>query len=355
MPIVAESFGYVMGVDTHAETHTFVILVADTGARIAGPVKFPTTLAGMNRAISWCRRRTHGGTVLAAVEGTGCYGKRLTGVLVDAQVQVAEVRPPKKGGPKSDALDAEAVARLVLRDLLERLAQPRTGCLRQALQVLCAARHAMTKQAVADRQRLIALARQLDLGIDARKGMSDATIALIGGWRERRTDPVDVRYARADAVRLARQIQGTGTLLRDNEKQLKALVAVAAPGLLAMPGVGPVTAAQVLVSWSHPGRFATEARFAMHAGVAPIPVGSGKSDGKRVRLNPGNDRDLNCAIYYIARSRIQRSKRTREYVAKRASRGDDALIIARAVRRYVVRDIYRFLDALEPMATDSAA
>jgi Transposase IS116/IS110/IS902 family./Transposase. len=353
MPIVAESFGYVMGVDTHAATHTYVVLAAATGAIVAGPRKFPTTTAGMARAITWCRRRTHQQPVLAAVEGTGCYGKRLTGLLAQEQVQVSEVRPPKKGGPKSDALDAEAAARTVLRAHLDRLTQPRTGRLRQALQVLTTARHAMNKQAVADTERLTALVRQLDLGVDARRRLSKSTITSIAMWRARGGDLIDVQVTRAEAVRLAQQVRATRKLLRANEKQLKALAAAAAPGLLDQPGVGPVTAAQVLVSWSHPDRFATEARFAMHAGIAPIPVGSGKTDGKRVRLNPGGDRALNCAIYYITRARMQFSPRTRDYVAKRAAHGDNTKIIARAVRRYVIRDIYRFLHTLPPLPETS--
>ena len=42
-----------------------------------------------------------------------------------------------------------------------------------------------------------------------------------------------------------------------------------APALVAQRGVGPVTGAQVLISWSHPGRLRSEAAFAMLAGVPP--------------------------------------------------------------------------------------
>jgi transposase len=59
-------------------------------------------------------------------------------------------------------------------------------------------------------------------------------------------------------------------------KELAILVRVAAPTLLAQPGVGPVTAAQVLISWSHPGRLRSEAAFAMLAGAAPIQASSGR-------------------------------------------------------------------------------
>jgi transposase len=49
-------------------------------------------------------------------------------------------------------------------------------------------------------------------------------------------------------------------------QELRMLVAMMAPALLAQPGVGPITAAQVLISWSHPGRLRSEAAFAMLAG-----------------------------------------------------------------------------------------
>jgi transposase len=74
------------------------------------------------------------------------------------------------------------------------------------------------------------------------------------------------------------------------EKELRALVKAMAPVLLAQPGVGPITAAQVLVSWSHPGRLRSEAAFAMLGGVAPIEASSGRI--VRHRLNRGGDRQL---------------------------------------------------------------
>jgi transposase len=54
------------------------------------------------------------------------------------------------------------------------------------------------------------------------------------------------------------------------ERELRALVTTMAPVLLRQPGVGPITAAQLLISWSHPGRLRSEAAFAMLAGAAPV-------------------------------------------------------------------------------------
>jgi len=64
--------------------------------------------------------------------------------------------------------------------------------------------------------------------------------------------------------------------LRDNQQQLHHLVAQVMPLLLTQPGVGPMSAAQLVVSWSHPGRFRSEAAFASLAGVCPIEASSGR-------------------------------------------------------------------------------
>lgn len=346
MSIVAEEYDYVMGVDTHAEHHSYVLINAATAATVAGPKKFPTTAAGLRRAVNWCHHTSGQANVLWAVEGTGCYGKLLTVLLAHLGSTVAEVRPPKKGGPKTDALDAAAAARAVLRVQTDQLTQPRRGQLRQALQIACTARHALNKDVTATTQRLIALTRTNTLDIDARHGLSHIKIAAIAAWRPRRNDPIDITIARRQATTWARHIIATRIELKANEKLLHSLLTLAAPELLSQPGVGPITAAQLLLAYSHHGRFTSEAAFAMHAGVAPIPTGSGKTDGTRVRLNPGNDRTLNSAIYYITRSRIRHSERTKTYIATRAANGHHPNHTRRMLTRYVIRDLYRTLTTL---------
>ena len=346
MSIVAESYRYVMGVDTHAAVHSYVIVAAATGARVAGPQKFPTTDAGMARALAWCRRSTGGESVLAAVEGSASYGRRLARTLDAAQIPVTEVRPPRRGGPKSDALDAEGTARLVLGRDTANLTQLRATGLREALALTVTARRALTKDVTANTERLITLARRFELGVDARHGLNKTTIATIARWRTRSGDRVEIGAARAEATRLARRITAADQDLVDNGKRLTAMVKEIAPTLLEQVGVGPVCAATILASYSHKGRLRTEAAFAMHAGVAPIPTGSGRTDGQ-TRLNSSNDRHLNSAIYTITLTRMRCYEPTRNYVTKRAATNTPSGKVRRAVQRYVTRDLYRCLEALD--------
>ena len=59
MTIVAHAHPFVIGVDTHARTHTLAVLVAATGELVATE-QFPATDAGMDRAVAWAARRTEG-------------------------------------------------------------------------------------------------------------------------------------------------------------------------------------------------------------------------------------------------------------------------------------------------------
>src|SRR4029079_16365808 len=89
----------------------------------------------------------------------------------------------------------------------------------------------------------------------------------------------------AEPRRLAQPIRDAHRDLTHNRDQLAAIITDLAPGLLDRPGVGPISAAQPIVSWSPPGRCRSEAAFAALAGVNPIPASSGKTI--RHRLNRG--------------------------------------------------------------------
>jgi transposase len=101
-------------------------------------------------------------------------------------------------------------------------------------------------------------------------------------------------------------------------------------------GIGPVSAAQAIVSFSHPGRCRNEAAFAALGGTSPIPASSGQT--VRHRLNRGGDRALNRAIHAIALTRIRSCARTRAYVARRTAEGKTPREIRRCLKRYIARE-----------------
>ena len=191
-----------------------------------------------------------------------------------------------------------------------------------------------------------------DLGIDARRALSDAQIQVIGGWRHR-SEPLGIATARAEARRLAKRIEDLDGELATNRAQLAEIVTDRAPHLLALPGVGVVTAAVILSVWSHPGRIRSEAALAQIAGTCPIPASSGNT--VRHRLNRGGNRHLNWAMSTIVLTRMRTDPTTRAYIDRRTAEGKSSREIRRALKRYATRQIYRTLTASPPATSPGAA
>src|SRR5262249_44726146 len=128
------------------------------------------------------------------------------------------------------------------------------------------------------------------------------------------------------------------------EAQIAGIVEDMAPGLVAAePGVGALTAAQILLAWSHAGRIRSEAAFAMLSGTAPVPVASGRTS--RHRLNRLGDRQLNCALHIIAVVRMRSHPATLAYVERRRPQGKPDREIRRCLKRYIARHLYRELNS----------
>jgi transposase len=139
----------------------------------------------------------------------------------------------------------------------------------------------------------------------------------------------------------ARRIVTLRSEAKDLETELASLVRQIAPDLVNLAGVGPISAAQILISWSHPDRFRSEAVFAAFAGAAPIPASSGMIH--RHRLNRGGDRQLNRALHTITLIRMRVDPATRAYIAKRAAEGKTS------------RDAQRCINALSPARSSNSS
>lgn len=149
----------------------------------------------------------------------------------------------------------------------------------------------------------------------------------------------------------ARRIQTLTAEADDLEAELELLVTDTAPELLAEPGVGIISAAQILNAWSHPGRIRSEAAFAMLSGTAPIRASSGQT--VRYRLNRSGDRQLNRALHTIVLSRMRFHPETKAYVARRAAEGRTPREIKRCLKRYVARRLSRLLESSQPGTMDT--
>ena len=146
---------------------------------------------------------------------------------------------------------------------------------------------------------------------------------------------------------LARRIQQLTAEERELAQEIEKLISTLAPQLLSQPGIGPLLAAQIVLSWSHPGRLASEAAFARLAGAAPIPASSGQTI--RYRLDRSGDRQLNRALHQIVLTRRRTHTPTIDYIERRVREGKSRREATRCPKRYLARNLYRLLE--HPPAT----
>jgi hypothetical protein len=156
MSMLAELVELVIGVDTHADTHTAALVTTASGALVS-TITVSADADGYAQLVEWAEQ--HGGLRAWAIEGAGGYGAGLGRHLAQAEEMVVELdrplRPTRRGGRKSDVIDAERAA----HDALARtaLAAPKTGLDRAALAALPAARRSAVDAATTAQRQLRAL------------------------------------------------------------------------------------------------------------------------------------------------------------------------------------------------------
>jgi transposase len=139
-----------------------------------------------------------------------------------------------------------------------------------------------------------------------------------------------------------RPIQALQAEIDELTAALDTLIASIAPWLVELPGVGPITGAQMLVSWSYAGRLRSEAAFAALAGTNPIPASPGQLT--RHRLHRSGDRQLNAALPTIALTRLRDDPQTRAYAARRTTQGKTPRDVKRCLKRSIARQLFKLLE-----------
>jgi transposase len=342
MAIVAEDFVHVVGVDTHSQTHAAAV-VDRTGA-LRAEYAATTDPAGLERLVDAVRDAAPGPR-LWAIEQTGSYGAGLAALLVALGEPVVEIdrpsRPARRRG-KDDGLDALRAAREVLSRV--HLASPRARGPREALRVLLATRRASVAARTAAINQLKALVVTAPSALrESLRGLTRVALIRTCGRLHLMQRHDEERRAAVLALRAtARRIEHLTDESTALEAELDRLVRAICPALLELPGLGVITASQLLVSWSHPGRIRSEAAFATLAGVAPIPASSGQVS--RHRLSRQGDRQLNRALHNIVLVRLRHDPATRAYAARRKAEGRSLREIQRCLKRTVARQLFRFLE-----------
>jgi transposase len=345
---IAEDADLVVGADTHRDTRTAAI--CDFRGRVLSQLQASATPDGYASLLDWASAAAAGQRLAWAIEGTRHYGLGLVRHLASAGRQVAGIdgtrHVGKRRAGKSDPIDAVRAAR-------ELLARPRPGQLRadgdrEALRLLMTDRDNAVQPGKTARTVLTSVIVTAPAGLREelrhlpaeRRARACAALACPGG-ADRLT-----RVTYQTLTRLGQRIAALAAVAAGIEAQIAEIVEEMAPGLVtAEPGLGVLSAAQILLSWSHAGRIRSEQAFAMLSGTAPVPVSSGRTDRHRL-----SDRQPNRALHVIAVSRMRHHPPTLAYVQRRRAEGKTDKEIRRCIKRYLARHLYRALTRFERLA-----
>jgi transposase len=332
-----------IGVDAHEQVHAAVAL--DDAGQVLGHWRGPNSREGWATLHAWAAEP--GAPRQWGIEGAGNSGRGLAQHLVGAGEVAYEVNPRWTAGGrrrarrpgKSDALDAQAVARLVQR---EAATLPRVGADDETavLELLVTERDGAVAEATRLRHQLHQLLLQVDPEYQAplpalRTPTGVAALAQYAAPSPRPLDPERAAAGRRLAQRLRLAMDQAEDLATQIRQRAQAQFAL----LTGLCGVSLLTAG-ALAGILGPGRrFRTDAQLAAYAGVAPPEASS--AGRVRHRLNRGGNRRLNAILHRMAITQARRSPAAQTYLARRAADGTTRREALRALKRYLVRAIWR--------------
>lgn len=341
----------IVGVDTHKYMHVAVAL--DVIGGVIDSQSFAADSGGYEQLITWALGL--GPHLTFAIEGTGSYGAGLTSAVRRRGVGAVEVmrtdRRDRRLRGKSDTLDAENAARAVLSGNATAIPKTNDGTVEMIRQVKIA-----KDLAVKGRSAAIICLKTLIVTADPElreqlQGL--ARMTLIERCTGLRPGPVtSVLAATKHTLRAtARRWVQLNAEVIEHEKILTVLTKQLVPELVAAHGVGPDTAAEMLiVAGDNANRVRSEPAWARLLGVAPVPASSGLTS--RHRLNRGGHRQANSALYRAVIVRMQFHEPTKTYVARRTAEGKTKREIIRCLKRLLAREIWTLM---KPYREASAA
>ena len=335
----------VLGVDVHKDSHAIVGI--DEAGRELVSWSSGTRTRDCEALIARARE-AFGEDRVWAVEDCRHVSGRLERALLDAGERcyrvptklMAGARRAARTRGKSDPIDALAVARAALANPGLPVAEHTPAS--HELKLLVDHREDLVGTRTRVENRLRWHLHDLDPDLEA-------SIPAKSLHAPKFLEPLRRRLARLPQdtrVRICRDLVNDIADLTRREKALEreitVLVREQAPALLEIPGCGVLTAAKIVAETGNPGRFRNEACFAMHAGVAPIPASSGRTN--RYRLARGGNRQLNAAMHRIAVTQIRLDGPGRIYYQHRREQGDTSMDALRVLKRKIARRVFATLN-----------
>jgi transposase len=340
----------VLGADTHKRSHTVAAVAAATG-ELLGEQTIAVSRRGFGVLLQWARSLD--GDRVWALEDCRHVSGSLERFLIERGERVlripthltANARKHARQRGKSDPIDALNVARAALREGLEGFPAAHLDGPELDLRLLVDHRERLVRHRVELNSTLLWHLHDLwpELRLPGGALFSQKWSTRIGRRLARAGQTMRVRIARDELRRLRELTHAINQL----EREITELVAQIAPQLLAEPGFGPLIAAKLVGEIAGAQRFATPAKLARAAGVAPIPASSGNT--QRHRLDQGGNRQINAALHRVIVTRARCHPPTRDYIARRHGEGKSTREAIRCLKRHLARRVWRLLQPPNPV------
>ena len=339
----------VLGADTHKRSHTVAAVAAGTG-ELLGEQTVAVGRRGFDALLQWARGLDE--DRVWALEDCRHVSGSLERFLIERGERVlripthltAAARKSARQRGKSDPIDALTVARAALREGLDAFPAAHLDGPELDLRLLVDHRERLVRHRVELNSTLLWHLHDLwpELELPGGALFSKKWSTRIARRLAHAEPTMRVRIAR-DELRRLRELTGA---IKQLEREITVLVGQIAPQLLAEPGFGPLIAAKLVGEIAGAQRFATAAKLARAAGVAPIPASSGNT--QRQRLDRGGNRQINAALHRVIVTRARCHPETRNYIARRRSEGKSTREAIRCLKRYLARRVWRLLQPPTP-------
>jgi transposase len=343
----------VLGADSHKRSHTVAAVVGASGEPL-GQRTVPVGRRGFGALLQWARGLAEGR--VWALEDCRHVSGSLERFLIERGERVlgiptqltAKARTSARQRGKSDPIDALNVARAALREGLGAFPAAHLDGPELDLRLLVDHRERLVRHRVELNSTLLWHLHDLwpELRLPGGALFSKKWTTRISRRLVRAEQTMRVRIARDELRRLRELTLAINRL----EREITELVEQIAPQLLTEPGFGPLIAAKLVGEIAGAQRFATQAKLARAAGVAPIPASSGNT--QRHRLDQGGNRQINAALHRVIVTRARCHPETRAYIERRRSEGKSTREAIRCLKRYLARHVWRLLQP--PTTTENA-
>jgi transposase len=317
------NFNHIIGVDISKKTFDVALCQHTTKDSMAHH-SFTNNSKGYKQLTAWLKKENIAlNQILICLENTGLYHRALVAFLqahqafvwVENAVEIKWSMGLQRG--KTDTVDAQRIALYAFRNQDKAKAYQQQDAIRDKLADLLAARERLIK---ASSQLLVPIKEMKEAGLDQQariveKVCKQSLLTLKKG----------VKGLEEQVKEL---IEGDDSL----QKQYNAITSV--------PGVGMITALQLMVHTHHFKRFASAKKLACYAGVAPFPYQSGSSVRGRNKVHPMANKTLKTALHMCALSVIRFKGEMRAYFDRKVKEGKNKMSILNAIRNKLLQRIF---------------